>query len=189
MSTIQGDPIIISFMEGGTAVSVQDTKAVTITSNGTVSVTPDASYDPLKKVDVTVNVASGGGGGEVSSGYSVTFPATANNWDKVTSYAMLVLFDGSTVDFTDYSVVAGRTINNVIGILANCDVYYILSLTLTAGAIVVSRIGGGGRFLYTYRIAAPGTTPIEYAALSTHYAFMPVEDIIISAIETAYTYD
>ena len=42
-------------------VSVQDTKAVTITSNGTVSVTPDASYDALKKVDVTVNVASGGG--------------------------------------------------------------------------------------------------------------------------------
>ena len=43
--------------------AVQDTKAVTITSNGTVSVTPDAPYDALKKVDVTVDVASGGGGG------------------------------------------------------------------------------------------------------------------------------
>ena len=42
------------------SVSVQDTKALTITSNGTVSVTPDAPYDALKKVDVTVNVASGG---------------------------------------------------------------------------------------------------------------------------------
>ena len=42
----------------GTAV--QDTKAVTITSNGTLSVTPDAPYDGLKKVDVTVNVASSG---------------------------------------------------------------------------------------------------------------------------------
>lgn len=41
-------------------VSVQDTKALTITSNGTVSVTPDVPYDALKKVDVTVNVASGG---------------------------------------------------------------------------------------------------------------------------------
>lgn len=41
--------------------AVQDTKAVTITSNGTVSVTPDAPYDALKKVDVTVDVASGGG--------------------------------------------------------------------------------------------------------------------------------
>lgn len=43
------------------SVSVQDTKAVTITSNGTVSVTPDVPYDALKKVDVTVDVASGGG--------------------------------------------------------------------------------------------------------------------------------
>ena len=42
--------------------AVQDTKALTITSNGTVSVTPDAPYDALKKVDVTVDVASGGGG-------------------------------------------------------------------------------------------------------------------------------
>lgn len=41
--------------------AVQDTKALTITSNGTVSVTPDAPYDALKKVDVTVDVASGGG--------------------------------------------------------------------------------------------------------------------------------
>ena len=57
MSTIYGDPIIIS--EGGATVSIQNTKAVTITSNGTVSVTPDSLYDALKKVDLTVNVASG----------------------------------------------------------------------------------------------------------------------------------
>lgn len=38
--------------------AVQDSKALTITSNGTVSVTPDAPYDALKKVDVTVDVVS-----------------------------------------------------------------------------------------------------------------------------------
>lgn len=38
--------------------AVQDTKALTITSNGTVSVTPDAPYDALKKVDVTVDVVA-----------------------------------------------------------------------------------------------------------------------------------
>ena len=49
----------------GTAV--QDTKALTITSNGTVSVTPDAPYDGLSSVDVTVNV-SGGSIGEIFRG-------------------------------------------------------------------------------------------------------------------------
>ena len=53
--------------------AVQDTKAVTITSNGTVSVTPDAPYDALKKVDVTVNVASGGGSSESAKWDDVTF--------------------------------------------------------------------------------------------------------------------
>ena len=38
------------------SVSVQPSKALTITSNGTVSVTPDAPYDALKKVDVTVAI-------------------------------------------------------------------------------------------------------------------------------------
>ena len=41
------------------SVSVQPSKSVTITSNGTVSVTPDAPYDALSSVDVTVNVSGG----------------------------------------------------------------------------------------------------------------------------------
>ena len=59
MSTIYGNALTIPSMEGGAVVSVQDTKAVTITSNGTVSVIPDVPYDAFKKVDVTVNVAPG----------------------------------------------------------------------------------------------------------------------------------
>ena len=43
------------------SVSVQPSKSVTITSNGTATITPDAGYDALKKVDVTVNVAGSGG--------------------------------------------------------------------------------------------------------------------------------
>ena len=52
-----------SIPAGGGAPSLQY-KSVTITSNGTVSVTPDAPYDGMSSVDVTVNVASGGGGVE-----------------------------------------------------------------------------------------------------------------------------
>lgn len=129
------------------------------------------------------------GGGAVSSGYSVTFPATANNWDKILNYAALVLSDGSTVDFKDYSVVAGRTINNVIDIRASASGYYLLRLTLTAGAIVVARIASGGTVLSADRTEAPGSTQVYYAAGSSNFSFMPVEDIIISAIELIYTYD
>ena len=151
--------------------------------------TSDALVFPDGFVSAISAIQTGGGGGEVLSGYSVTFPATANNWDKILNYAALVLSDGSTVDFKDYSVVAGRTINNVIDIQASARGYYLLRLTLTAGAIVVARIASGGLVLSANRTEAPGSTPFYYAADSSKFSFMPVEDIIISAIELIYTYD
>ena len=64
---VNGHPITINDIGSGSSSNLQENKALTITSNGTVSVTPDAPYDGLKKVDVTVNVASGGGGGTTPS--------------------------------------------------------------------------------------------------------------------------
>ena len=42
-------------------LAVQPSKDVTITSNGTTEVTPDAPYDVMEKANVTVNVPTGGG--------------------------------------------------------------------------------------------------------------------------------
>lgn len=53
-------PQKIEAIETGSNVNLQE-KALTITSNGTTTVTPDTGYDALGKVDVTVNVAGGGG--------------------------------------------------------------------------------------------------------------------------------
>lgn len=128
-------------------------------------------------------IFTGGGGGEVSSGYSVTFPATAKNWNKILDYASLVLSDGSIIDFKDYSVVAGRTINNVIDIQVSAENYYILKLTLTAGTIVTVCSVDGGKYLQTDRIEAPGTTPYYPYSSSVYFWLMPVEDIIISDID------
>ena len=79
-------------------VSVQPSKSVTITSNGTVSATPDAPYDALKKVDVPVDVASGSG----SAGFSVTFPTTATKRAREhvaeTRNALQTLFDALNQD-------------------------------------------------------------------------------------------
>ena len=48
--------LIDSIQTGGAAI--QPSKALTVTSNGTTTITPDAPYDAIKQVDLTVNVAS-----------------------------------------------------------------------------------------------------------------------------------
>ena len=55
----------IDSIPAGGAPSLQS-KSVTYTANGTATITPDEGYDALKKVDVTVDVASGGDGFNVS---------------------------------------------------------------------------------------------------------------------------
>ena len=74
---VNGHPITIN----GSSSNLQENKAVTITANGTATITPDEGYDGLSSVDVTVNVSSGGS--ETQAGHSVTFPATATRWTNI----------------------------------------------------------------------------------------------------------
>ena len=162
------------------SVSVQGTKALTITSNGTVSVTPDAPYDALKKVDVTVNVASGGGGG---AGFSVTFPATATNWNKVTSGG-IVQVDGTVVSMVDYSTLAGKTIPNVLEICVWGSGYYFPRMTVQTGKIMLTYFSPTGVFTST---AVDGESTMVYMNNGATSRWIPLADTVISAIELINT--
>lgn len=159
------------------SVSVQPSKSVTITSKGIVSVTPDAPYDAMSSVDVTVDVASGGGGG---AGFKVTFPATAANWSEVDpSAANILLADGTFKSVEDYSTIGGKTIENVVGIdIKSYIEMFVLRMTLSAG--VIGQIDTmDGFYVVT---TAPNTTYTYYNSGRRLFWF-PLADTVISAIE------
>ena len=169
--------LIDSIQTGGAAV--QPSKALTVTSNGTTTITPDAPYDAIKQVDLTVNVASGGGGG---AGLKVTFPATAANWNMISSNSVLYLADNTTKSIADYSSISGQTIENVVGIVCNSnDSVYVLRMTLSEGGIA-SWFFATGDYPHPTVTTAPGSTPVYYYAGNMMF-WWPVADTVISTIE------
>ena len=170
--------LIDSIQTGGAAV--QPSKALTVTSNGTTTITPDAPYDAIKQVDLTVNVASGGGG----DGFKITFPATATNWDQVDQEnANILLADGTLKSVKDYSTIGGKTIENVAGIqIKSLYGSYVLRMTLSSGMIGQ---GSAGTVLDYTRLrvtTAPNATPTPYSA-GRELLWWPIADTVISKIE------
>lgn len=175
---VNGHPITIN----GSSSNLQENKSVTYTANGTATITPDEGYDGLSSVDVTVDVASGGGG---SAGYKVTFPATATGWINVMLFELL-LADGTTINGTNYYSIASQTFDNVVAIKCiGLDGYYVLKLTLSVGTVVYNNISSYDN-ASNWLTTAPNTTETP-SGVGDRMVWIPVSDITISEIELYFT--
>ena len=151
-------------------------KELTITSNGTTTITADNGYDGLENVKVGVDVAGSSGGG-----FSVTFPSTATNWNKQHN-CMLLKADGTLLDITNYSVIAGQTISNVFAITSSSvEDYYFLSMNISEG--IVSYVNP---YLHNVKTIGPGKTPVMFGH-SANCIFYFAADTIITSIGLEYT--
>ena len=173
---LDGMAALIGSIESGEANF--QTKSVMYTENGTSTITPDDGYDGLSSVDVTVNVASGGGGG---AGFKVTFPATATNWKQgniISTSAFLWLSDGTLISMgsNDYSNVAGKAFDGVIGLyVENSIASHVPRITLM-GSVIVNGISSA------FGITTDGATPARFG-MPNKLIFLFLSDATISSIE------
>lgn len=98
-------------LEAGGSANIQESKSVTITSNGTTEITPDAPYDALAKANVTVNVASGGVGGGTTTSLKVILDDSVDAtlfciWQTSNGWMGTANFDTSA-NFTIPNVIVG----------------------------------------------------------------------------------
>lgn len=112
-------------------------------------------------------------------GFSVTFPATATNWDNIESSA-IVQADGTVINMKDYSTLAGKTIPNVVEICSWGRAYYFLRMTVQTGKIMLTY---GTSYAVYASIAVDGESSGTFISNGSTARWVPLADTVISAVE------
>ena len=130
---------IDSIPAGGGTPSLQS-KSVTYTANGTATITPDAGYDALSSVDVTVDV-SGGGETTVETctvAFSSNVPAAEGTY--MYSKIFLTVFENNEITTKTVSYVNNITVSNVVLNSAGIAIYTVKPKSIsTTNATVLSQ--------------------------------------------------
>lgn len=157
-------------------------------SDGTVlldltgdTVTPETLAAGITAHNAAGNPIVGTGGG--SAGFSMTFPATAMNWRHV-SNGSLVQADGTIIDMSDYSTLAGKTISNIIEILNYGDNYYFLKMKVQTGKIMMTYNAPQNTYV---RTTVDGEYTTTFRGNGSLARWIPLADTVISSIEMYYT--
>lgn len=126
----------------------------------------------------TLVLKESGGGGAKQTGFSVAFPETAGNWSSNMN-AALWLADGTTtlINTNNYSNVAGKTIDNVIGFYAyHSGTSDVVKMTISGSVAVCSQSRG-------YGVTTDGTTPATFTMGGAWLAFFFLSDATITSLE------
>lgn len=125
-------------------LAVQPSKDVTITSNGTTEVTPDAPYDVMEKANVTVNVPTGGGG-NIDALIDRTIQEITSNASKVGGSVFKDCFSLTTVNLPKATSIGSQAFFNCSSltalVLSNTEEVCTLGSNALLGSLIASKTG------------------------------------------------